>query len=203
MRGFQRRLLMKLSKDEFERLALEHMDMLFRIARRLSGSDAASAEDLVQETYLRAFRALDKFELNEQYGIKPWLLRIMHNLHFSRAGREKRQPTSIDDEHLASIPDSAGGSGGLMGGKGGLDMPPLALGSFEGMDERLVRAIDDLPPEYQTVLLLWAVDELSYKEIATALDVPIGTVMSRLHRARQRLAEQLQDFAREERIVRE
>jgi len=156
----------------------------------------------VQETYLRAFRALDTFELNEQYGIKPWLLRIMHNLHFSRAGREKRQPTSIDDEDLASIPDSAGGSGAT-GGKAGLDMPPLALGSFEGMDERLVRAIDDLPSEYQTVLLLWAVDELSYKEIATALDVPIGTVMSRLHRARQRLAEQLQDFAREERIVRD
>jgi len=186
---------MKLSKDEFERVALEHMDMLYRIARRLTRNDVAAAEDLVQETYLRAFRGQESFDLQPQYGIKPWLLRIMHNLHFSRTGREKRQPTAIDDEHLASLPDG--------GAAAGSDLPPLSAGSFEGMDERLVRAIDDLPAEYQTVLLLWAVDDLSYKEIATAIDVPIGTVMSRLHRARQRLAEQLRDFAREERIVRD
>src|SRR5690348_12695575 len=188
---------MKLSKDEFERLALEHMDMLYRIARRITRNDVAAAEDLVQETYLRAFRGQESFDLQPEYGIKPWLLRIMHNLHFSRTGREKRQPTAIEGEHLANLPEGAGGAGG------GSDLPPLTAGSFEGMDERLVRAIDDLPAEYQTVMLLWAVDDLSYKEIAAAIDAPIGTVMSRLHRARQRLAEQLRDLAREERIVRD
>jgi RNA polymerase sigma-70 factor (ECF subfamily) len=193
---------MKLSKDEFERLAVEHMDMLYRIARRLCGGDSASAEDLVQETYLRAFRAHEGFELNEQFGMKPWLLRIMHNVHYSRAGREKRQPTAIDDEHLAAVPDGAGGSSGFAGGTV-TEFPGMAAGNFEGMDERVVHAIDELPAEYQTVLLLWAVDELTYKEIAAALEVPIGTVMSRLHRARQRLAEQLKHFAKEERIVRE
>ena len=75
--------------------------------------------------------------------------------------------------------------------------------SFEGMDQQLVRAIHQLPPEYQTVLILWAVDELAYKEIADALGVPIGTVMSRLHRARQRLSEQLRDYAMKEGIIRE
>jgi RNA polymerase sigma-70 factor (ECF subfamily) len=63
--------------------------------------------------------------------------------------------------------------------------------------------MDDLPKEYQTVLMLWAVEEFSYKEIATALDVPIGTVMSRLHRARQQLAEQLRDYAVQQGIIRE
>lgn len=186
---------MKLSREQFERLSLEHLDMLYRIARRLTRGNVSAAEDLVQETYLRAFRAQEGFDLHEQYGMKPWLLRIMHNLHFSRAGREKRQPTAIDDEHLASLPDHQSADTSSMAGL------PLSAGSFEGMDERLVQAMSDLPEEYQTVLMLWAIDELSYKEIAAAVDVPIGTVMSRLHRARQRLAEQLQDFAKQERIV--
>ncbi len=71
------------------------------------------------------------------------------------------------------------------------------------MDERLVHALEHLPEEYKEVLLLWAVEEFSYKEIAHSLDVPIGTVMSRLHRARQRLSEQLKDYAKEEGILRE
>ena len=71
------------------------------------------------------------------------------------------------------------------------------------MDEQLVRAIESLAPEYQVVLILWAVEELSYKEIAAAVDIPIGTVMSRLHRARQKLSEQLREYALREGIIRE
>jgi RNA polymerase sigma-70 factor, ECF subfamily len=80
---------------------------------------------------------------------------------------------------------------------------PLTPGSWDGMDERLVRAVNELPGEYQVVLLLWALEDFSYKEIAAALDVPLGTVMSRLHRARKRLAEQLREYAQQERIIRE
>ena len=71
------------------------------------------------------------------------------------------------------------------------------------MDEQLVRAIESLTPQYQVVLMLWAVEEFSYKEIADAVGIPIGTVMSRLHRARQKLSEQLRDYALREGIVRE
>ena len=71
------------------------------------------------------------------------------------------------------------------------------------MDERLVRALDALPAEYQIVLMLWAIDGLAYKEIAEAVGIPIGTVMSRLHRARQRLSDQLKPYARSEGIIRE
>ena len=180
---------MQLSRDEFERLALEQLDMLFRVARRLT-RDASDAEDLVQETYLRAIRGRDTFHLNT-YGLRPWLIRIMHNLHISRAQREQRQPVGVDPENLDTQAASAS--------------PAMNLDafSFEAMDEQLARAVKQLPSEYQIVLLLWAIEELSYQEIADSLEIPIGTVMSRLHRARQRLSEQLRDHARKEGIIRE
>jgi RNA polymerase sigma-70 factor (ECF subfamily) len=181
---------MKISREEFDRLALEHIDLLYRIARRLTRS-AAGAEDLVQDTYLRAYRAREEFDLQE-YGIRPWLVRIMHNLHVSQSQRERRQPKTIEEQHLDATSNRAAGA-------------PVSIdpASFERMDEQLVRAIQELPEEYQTVLLLWAIEDFAYKEIATALDVPIGTVMSRLHRARVKLSERLGDFARRERIIRE
>src|SRR5204863_2185145 len=123
---------------------------------------------------------------------RPWLVRIMHNLHFSRAGREKKQPMSLEDEQLDAAQQPAGG-----------EELPLNPDSWEGMDEQLVHALEDLPPDYQTVLLLWAIEEFTYKEIAAALEIPIGTVMSRLYRARQRLSEQLHGYARQQRIIRE
>jgi RNA polymerase sigma-70 factor, ECF subfamily len=180
---------MKLVQNEFETLALAQLDTIYRVARRLV-HDPGKAEDLVQETYLRALRWRDHFELQE-YGIRPWLLRILHNLHLSRGEHDGRQPRAIDEERLESTEDTT--------------CPDLPIDgrSPEGMDERLVHAIDALGQEYRVVLLLWAVEDLSYKEIAHALDVPIGTVMSRLHRARQKLSAQLRGLATEEGIIRE
>ena len=196
---------LKPSREQFESLALEQLDTLYRIARRLA-RDPQRAEDLVQETYLRAVRARETFDL-QAHGIRPWLLRIMHNVHVSRAEREGRQPTAVEDEQLESA--GAGGyGGGGHGGHGGgghrrAGPPPYDQFSFDGMDQQLVRAIEGLAPEYQVVLMLWAVEELSYKEIAGAVGIPIGTVMSRLHRARQKLSEQLRNYAKREGIIRE
>jgi RNA polymerase sigma-70 factor (ECF subfamily) len=178
---------LKPTPEQFEQLALEQLDTLYRIARRLT-RDPQRAEDLVQETYLRAVRARETFDL-QAHGIRPWLLRIMHNVHVSRSEREGRQPTTVEDEHLEAASHGSG--------------VPYDQFSFDGMDQQLVRAIESLAPEYQVVLMLWAVDELSYKEIAAAVGIPIGTVMSRLHRARQRLSEQLRQFAKREGIIRE
>jgi RNA polymerase sigma factor (sigma-70 family) len=129
----------------------------------------------------------------------------MHNVHVSRAEREGRQPTAVEDEQLESA--SAGGSYGHGGhgahGGARATPPPYDQFSFDGMDQQLVRAIEGLAPEYQIVLMLWAVEELSYKEIAGAVGIPIGTVMSRLHRARQKLSEQLRNYAKREGIIRE
>lgn len=182
---------MKLPQAEFERLAIEQLDLVYRVARRFTG-DSLRAEDLVQETYLRALRSRDSFDL-QQYGIRPWLLRILHNIHLSNAERDGRRPVAMDDEHL-ELADSRG------------NMPqslPIDPRSLEGMDEQLVRALNGLQQEYRSVLMLWAVEDFSYKEIADALSIPMGTVMSRLHRARQRLAEQLREYAVQERIIRE
>src|SRR5258706_541696 len=128
---------MKLSPAEFERLALEQIDLLYRVARRLS-RDPNRAEDLVQETFLRALRSKGSFNL-EEFGMKPWLLRILYNLHVSRSQREGRQPVALDDIELAG-PDRRSAS------------LPIDSRSFEGMDEELVRAIDGLSQEYQSVL---------------------------------------------------
>jgi RNA polymerase sigma-70 factor (ECF subfamily) len=174
---------MKLDRTQFEALAMEHLDMLYRIARGLT-RNAAAAEDLVQETFLRALRSYESFDLKE-FGIRPWLLRILHNLHTTRYKREKRQPLAVENEQLvatAAPMDGSDGAGDL----------------WEGMDQQLVRAVESLPEEYRSVLMLWAIEELSYKEIAEAMDVPIGTVMSRLFRARQRLSEQLMGYATEQ-----
>ena len=176
--------------NNFEKLALDQMDTLYRVARRLT-RDGERASDLVQETYLRAFRAKESFQLKE-YGIRPWLLRIMQNLHFSRSGRERRQPIAMEDggleaADLDALPETVG--------------VPMPL-DIEEMDEQLVRALETLAVDYQIVLLMWAVDGLTYKEIAHTLDIPIGTVMSRLHRARQRLSEQLRDYAVSEGVIR-
>jgi len=172
---------MKLERAEFEKLAIEQMDSVDRVARSLT-RNGAEADDLVQETYLRAFRAADNFEL-QSFGIRPWLLRILHNVHVTRATRESRQPKAIEAEHLQAIEDPTDESAVFTA------MP----GQFTGMDSELDQAMEQLPTELQTVLTLWAVDELSYREIAEATGVPIGTVMSRLHRARQKLAQRLQE----------
>lgn len=180
---------MPLSRVQFDPLALDQMDLLYRMARRLTGNPSA-AEDLVQETYLRAFKSANHFEL-QSFGIRPWLVRIMHNLHLSRVGREQRQPASMEDQILESnVPASQ-------------TQLPLNPSDFEGMDEHLVRALDQLTAEYQAPLLLWAVEDFSYKEIAQAMEIPIGTVMSRLHRARQKLSEQLREYVLKERMIRE
>jgi RNA polymerase sigma-70 factor, ECF subfamily len=179
---------MKLDRTQFEALAMEHLDMLYRMARRLT-RDEASAEDLVQETYLRALRSYESFDLKE-FGIRPWLLRILHNLHASRFKREKRQPLAVDDEQLQAVALASDGQA----------IPAGTV--WDGMDEQLVQAVESLPEEYRTVLILWAIEELSYKEIAEAVDVPIGTVMSRLFRARQKLSDQLQGFAAQQGVLR-
>jgi RNA polymerase sigma-70 factor (ECF subfamily) len=182
---------MTVAGDDFEKLALDQMDTLYRVAGRLTRSPE-KAGDLVQETLLRAFRARDSFELKE-FGIRPWLLRIMHNLHYSRLDREKRQPIAMEGEALESADSGAPSE------TPGVPQPL----NLDDLDDRLVRALEDLPTDYQIVLLMWAVDDLSYKEIAHTLDIPIGTVMSRLHRARQKLSTQLRDYATDEGVIRE
>jgi RNA polymerase sigma-70 factor (ECF subfamily) len=171
------------SAEEFGKLALEQLDTLARVAASLTGN-RAEADDLVQETYLRALRAREQFELRGDMGIRPWLLRILHNTHRTRAARGRRQPVATDPDKL----DASGGGGG-----GGAPFPAIP----HDLDDTVGAAMDELPADLRSALILWAVEELSYKDMATVLDIPIGTVMSRMYRARQALAAKLRQRAPE------
>jgi RNA polymerase sigma-70 factor (ECF subfamily) len=174
-------------RQQFENLALEHMQALFRMALQLT-RHPEEASDVVQETYLKAFRVADRFQ-ETGGGIRPWLFKILHNVFYTRLARDKRRPSPVEEMGHAPADDP------------GPDEPQpawnLAEFEWEHVDGRLKEAIERLRPEYRSVLLLWGVEGLKYREIAEIQDIPIGTVMSRLHRARTILVGQLAEFAEE------
>ncbi len=174
---------------QFEDVALCHLDLVYRVAHKFVGNPT-EAEDLVQETFLRAFKAFGRFELRES-GAKPWLLKILHNLFLSKCRRDSKAPTHLPDmsfDEFAAELDKE-------------PLPLLAVGdatvNWENFDEELKRAVESLAPEYRAVIVLWALEDLSYKEIAHVLGCALGTVMSRLHRARRQLVDALGDYATE------
>lgn len=183
---------MRLSRSKtFEQVAMPHLDAVYRLARRLADSEA-EAEDLVQEAYLRAFKAFDRFELRT-YGAKPWLFRILHNAYYSRRQRANREPTLLDDVDFDCF------TGELE--PVSLESWPDAVPDWDAFDDELKNSVSQLPAEYRTVLLLWAFEDLSYKEIATVCNCKIGTVMSRLYRARQILSQRLAAYVSERNLA--
>lgn len=183
--------------DQFRQLALEEMDAVYRMAFHLA-RDPDEAADLTQETFLRALRAEDTFVLGER-GIRPWLFKILHNVFYTRIGRARRAPVATDGLGESAAASDAAGSDGA---EPGSDGPAWDLASlnWDSVDDRLKHAIEELPDKYRCVLLLWAVEGLKYREVADVLEVPIGTVMSRLYRARSILSQKLSDLAAEHRI---
>jgi RNA polymerase sigma-70 factor, ECF subfamily len=174
----------------FEHLALENFDAVYRMAMQLC-RHPDEASELVQETYLRALRATDRFE-SRGGGMRAWLFKILHNVFFNRADKERNQPAA-SEEILDAVADEPGP-----------DAPwpawDLSTLNWDHVDERLKTAINRLKPDYRTALLLWAVEGLKYREIAEVVGVPAGTVMSRLHRARSLLMQDLQEMAEEMRL---
>ncbi len=166
---------------------MQEIDSVYRMAMHLA-RNPEDASDLVQDTYLKAFKAEGRFELREA-GVKPWLFKILHNTFYTRVNRKNREPMLSDD--LSYQP---GGDGDPNEAGPAWDLQHL---DWEQVDDRLKKAIEDLPEHYREVLLLWAVEGLKYREVAEVLDVPLGTVMSRLYRARSILTESLSSLAAE------
>lgn len=161
--------------SRFDQLVLPHLDAAHNLARWLTrnGSDA---EDIVQEALLRAFRYLEGFRGTDA---RAWLLRIVRNTFYTV--REQNRPAdrshSLDEEALEIESDAPG--------------PPEI--HEQALDAKLLReALEQLPAEFREVIVLRELEECSYKEIATIMDIPMGTVMSRLARARQQLQRQVQ-----------
>lgn len=177
------------SKPGFEDEALPHLDAVYRFALRLSGS-IADAEDLVQETYLRAYKAWDQFERGTK--AKSWLFTICRNVFLRRRERAQRH-----DEIVAESADRAGPGPSLVNPVWVSTLGADPEGDFFDsiVDERILEAIADLPEEYRTALVLSDIEGMPYAEIADMIDVPVGTVKSRLFRGRRRLQKVLYDHA--------
>ncbi|MDR3536510.1 MAG: sigma-70 family RNA polymerase sigma factor [Acetobacteraceae bacterium] len=162
-------------KRRFELLALPHLDAAYNLARWLAGN-GADAEDVVQDAYLRAFRYFDAWQGGN---FRVWLLTIVRN-SFMTWAKENRTPRMVFRSE--SPADDGGEIADIVWGHQPRDPESLLLESIDS--QTLTRLMERLPAEYREVLLLREVEDLSYKEIATVVSVPIGTVMSRLARAR-------------------
>ena len=171
-----------------EEQALEHIDGLYRTALRLT-RNPADAEDLVQDTYLRAFRFRDRFIPDSN--LRAWLFKILSNTAISRFRHisHEQSDTSLDDMGEFELYGQASGTGGL-----GESAEEQALSQILDIDVR--HALEALPEPFRLAVLLSDVEGFSYKEIAEVLEVPLGTVMSRLFRGRRLLRSQLEEYAR-------
>ena len=183
-----------MSSDPFEPLALSFLDALYRTALRMTRSEA-DAEDLVQETYIRAFRFREQFTPGTN--LKAWLFRILTNTFINTYRRRQTQPefTELDgvDEfslykRMSDLRTSSGAGNPETEFLNGI------------VDSEVKDALGDLPEKFRQVVLL-DVEGFSYKEIAEMLDIPIGTVMSRLHRGRKFLQKRLLDLAQQRGIA--
>jgi RNA polymerase sigma-70 factor (ECF subfamily) len=176
----------------FEDLALPLLPALYNVASWLS-QNATDAEDLVQETFLKALRGFDSFEPGSNF--KAWIFRILRNTYLtSRSGLHARRTVSLEEE----LQETDAGPG--LYPEGAIDRltPELDLIRLSNR-AALESAMEQLPPPLLEVVLLCDVEEMKYKEIATVLDIPIGTVMSRIARARAALRKLLDADAPQDR----
>src|SRR5919106_7095707 len=174
---------------------MDLMPSLYNAALRMT-RNRADAEDLVQETYLRAYRGFDSFE--EGTNLKAWLYRILTNTYINTYRARKRRPeeTELDEVEALSLYRRIGGLEAAMAGRSAEDE---LLDRFT--DAEVKEALESLPENFRMAVLLADVEGFSYKEIADILDIPIGTVMSRLHRGRKALQKRLWDFAVERNLT--
>ncbi|HTJ92543.1 MAG TPA: RNA polymerase sigma factor [Pararobbsia sp.] len=165
-------------RERFERLALPHLDAAYNLARWLSGS-ANDADDVVQDAFLRAFRFFETFDGDNA---RAWLLAIVRNTWFTEWRRRRSHAEDV------SYDEAAGGDEALPGwAENALDDPETL--SVRSDEVRLVhRALDTLGLEYREVIVLRELEDLSYRDIATVVGIPVGTVMSRLSRGRRLLS---------------
>jgi RNA polymerase sigma-70 factor (ECF subfamily) len=164
--------------EAFAQAALSHLDSLYGMAFRLTRR-TQDAEDLVQDTYLKAFRSAHQFEPGTN--LKAWLFTILHNTYRNMRRHDGRSPVDVDSEAVDRAADAAG-----------LDQSPEQILTRATLDEDLREALDALPDVFRQAVWLRDVEELSYADMAQILDVPLGTVMSRISRGRRALFEGLQ-----------
>lgn len=175
-------------KERYERIFEEEfmpqIDALYTFAYHLTYNEE-DANDLVQETYMKAYRFIDKYK--EGTNAKAWLFKILKNAFINQYRRKSKQPTKVDYEDIA----------GYQEGDDDTSYADLREEMFQSMmGDEVTNAINALPVDFRVVILLCDIEGFTYEEISKILDIPIGTVRSRLHRARNMLKDKLRTYAR-------
>jgi RNA polymerase sigma-70 factor (ECF subfamily) len=180
-------------RADFERDAMEFAPQLYSAALRMT-RNPADAEDVVQETYLKAYRGYDSFQ--EGTNLKAWLYRILTNTYINKYRKAQRRPNEVELGELQDLYLYR-----RLGEQSGAteSAERTALDMF--VDDDIIEAIDALPENFRMPVIYADVEGFTYKEIAEILDIPIGTVMSRLHRGRKALQRRLWDLAVEHGLV--
>lgn len=171
---------------EFNSLVLPFQDALYNFALKMT-KDEDDAKDLLQETLLKAYRFFDKFEKGTN--IKAWLFMILKNTYINMYRKSSRTPIQVDYEDVQNFYENIKANE--------VSMTHYEEDAFsKTMDDEVTKAISSLQEDYRTVIILSDIEGYSYEEIAEFIDTPVGTVRSRLHRARKMLYSKLYDYAK-------
>lgn len=172
-------------QEDFNEEIIPHLDALYNFGLRLT-SDPNDAEDLVQDTIVKAFRFFSSYEKGTN--AKAWLFRILKNSYINNYRKKSKKPQQVDYDEVSTFYETIRAER--------TDTSDLEDKMFrELIDDELSNALDNIPEDFRTVVLLCDVEDFTYEEIANMLDVPIGTIRSRLHRGRNLLKAELMDYA--------
>ena len=183
------------AKNQFTSDAMQYAPQLFSTALRMTRS-RSDAEDLVQETYIKGWRSFHTFQ--EGTNLRAWLFRIMTNTYINKYNAKKRKGTEVELDDVEEL--------FLYKRLGSIDQSQLSSSAEDQMlelftDDEVKNALEELPEDFRVPVLLSDVDGFSYKEIAEMLEIPIGTVMSRLHRGRKAMQMMLYEYARDRGLI--
>ena len=182
-------------KEKFTADAMQYAPQLFSTALRMT-RNRSDAEDLVQETYIKGWRSFQTFQ--EGTNLRAWLFRIMTNTYINKYNAQKRKGTEVELDDVEEL--------FLYKRLGSIDQSQLSSSAEDQMlnlftDDEVKNALESLPEDFRIPVLLSDVDGFAYKEIAEMLEIPIGTVMSRLHRGRKAMQKMLYEYARERGLI--
>ena len=183
------------SQEQFTSDAMQYAPQLFSTALRMT-RNRSDAEDLVQETYIKGWRSFHTFQ--EGTNLRAWLFRIMTNTYINKYNAQKRKGTEVELDDVEEL--------FLYKRLGSIDQSQLSSSAEDQMielftDDEVKNALEALPEDFRMPVLLSDVDGFSYKEISEMLEIPIGTVMSRLHRGRKAMQKMLYEYARERGLI--
>ncbi len=182
-------------QEQFTADAMQYAPQLFSTALRMT-RNRSDAEDLVQETYIKGLRSFHTFQ--EGTNLRAWLFRIMTNTYINKYNAQKRKGTEVELDDVEEL--------FLYKRLGSIDQSQLSSSAEDQMlelftDDEVKNALEELPEDFRIPVLLSDVDGFSYKEISEMLEIPIGTVMSRLHRGRKAMQKMLYEYARERGLI--